>query len=311
MPRGTVLSTDERAKITAYRDSGFSTREISGKMGRSQTVICNFLKLGDSYGKIAKYDRNKKLTPRQKRMIVTEAGRNHLFSSQIVTKLGLPVTGRRVRQILSKNKNLIFKKRSKKPSLTPNHKANRLDFAVEHVHWRNEWDSVLFSDEKKFNLDGPDSFQYYWHNKRFQEEYRLSRVSGGGGVMIWAGFSTGGKTELALVPQKMNSIVYIELLEAMMIEKEEELCGENFIFQQDNASIHSARTAKDFFREQNINVLDWPSRSIDLNPIENIWGILARQVYANGRQFNSVTELKTAIKLAWGAIPTTTLKNLV
>ncbi|KAG3001110.1 hypothetical protein PC128_g16898 [Phytophthora cactorum] len=40
-----------------------------------------------------------------------------------------------------------------------------------------------------------------------------------------------------------------------------------------------------FFEEQEINLLDWPARSLDLNPIENLWALLARKVYPNGRQY--------------------------
>ena len=57
--------------------------------------------------------------------------------------------------------------------------------------------------------------------------------------------------------------------------------------------------------------MKWPAKSPDLNPIENLWGILARHLYKNGRQYNSITELTAAIKESWDSIPDETLKNLV
>ena len=51
------------------------------------------------------------------------------------------------------------------------------------------------------------------------------------------------------------------------------------------------------FAKSKINLLDWPSRSPDLNPIENIWYLLERKIYENG-QFRTKSELKTAIEAA-------------
>lgn len=140
---------------------------------------------------------------------------------------------------------------------------------------------------------------------------KFSRNFGGGGVMIWAGFCAAGKTEIAYVPTKINSQNYIELLEDTMVERTEELCGVNFVFQQDNAAVHSAKIVEEWFSLKNIEVLDWPARSPDLNPIENLWGVLSRLVYTNGRQYNTVGELKEAIKLSWNSISNTTLQNLM
>ncbi|KAI5151655.1 hypothetical protein ENBRE01_2289, partial [Enteropsectra breve] len=46
---------------------------------------------------------------------------------------------------------------------------------------------------------------------------------------------------------------------------------------------------------------EWPARSPDLNPVENFFGLLARKVYEDGRQFESLQALSTAIILAWGS----------
>lgn len=44
-----------------------------------------------------------------------------------------------------------------------------------------------------------------------------------------------------------------------------------------------------------MQVVDVPAFSTELNHFENIWGSLARMVYANGRQFNNVYELEKAV----------------
>ena len=46
------------------------------------------------------------------------------------------------------------------------HVSARLPWAKDHVDFGDKWNSVIFSDEKKFNLDGPDNGKYYWYDTR-------------------------------------------------------------------------------------------------------------------------------------------------
>lgn len=67
------------------------------------------------------------------------------------------------------------------------------------------------------------------------------------------------------------------------------------VFQRDNASIHTAHVSRDWFKSKSTQVTKWPSKSPDLNPIENVWGILSRRDYANRRQFSNVAVIKSAV----------------
>ncbi len=68
----------------------------------------------------------------------------------------------------------------------------------------------------------------------------------------------------------------------------------DFIFQQDMAPALSAKGTKSWFNNHGVTVLDWPANSPDLNPIENIWGIVKRKM--RDTRPNNVDDLKAAIK---------------
>ena len=110
--------------------------------------------------------------------------------------------------------------------------------------WQNEWHTVVFSDEKRFNLDGPDGFQHYFHDIRKEEHFLSRHHSRENGVMVWGAITYYGTCKLQLVSVRMNATNYRALREEAFSDVENIFGSLSWTFQQDNASIHTARVLK-------------------------------------------------------------------
>lgn len=129
--------------------------------------------------------------------------------------------------------------------------------------------------------------------------------------MVWGAFSSYGKLDLAFVSCRMNSGDYQKVLGDTLLPFKRRFRRVSFTFQQDNASIHVSRDTLNWFASNNVSLLEWPARSPDLNPMENLWGIMVRRIYENNRQFQSIEDLKAAILNAWNQIEINTISNLI
>ena len=89
------------------------------------------------------------------------------------------------------------------------------------------------------------------------------------------------------------------------------IAGNRAIFQQENAPIHVSRHSKVFFSDKNVVLMDWPALSPDLNLIEKLRGLVAWQVYGQGKQEDSKVSLTLAIMKSWSEIDDQTVKSLI
>ncbi len=166
-----------------------------------------------------------------------------------------------------------------KPLLNHRQRQRRLTWTKEKKNWTvAQWSKVLFSDESKFCI----SF-------------------GNQGPRVWR---KGGEAHSPSCNLEINvtAAVYQEILEHFMLPSADQLFKDaDFIFQQDLAPAHTAKSTKSWLNDHGVGVLDWPANSPDLNPIENLWGIVKRKM-RNKRPKNA-DELKATVKETWASIP--------
>jgi transposase len=307
-----ALDDYEQGQIDAKIAQGLSLRQIAKDLGRSRTAVAHYIEDPQKYGTRASPGRPKKLTSRDERRLFRAAGAGDLSAAKLREKLGLDVSKGTIINTLNSSSIFTYTKMNKAPRLKAHHITARVAWAERYVGISDEsWARVFFSDEKKWNLDGPDGLKYYWHCLRNDEKVAFSRQNGGGSVMVWGAFYLDGTTRLAFLQGNQKAEDYVYTLSEYLLPVAFGKFGCDAIFQQDNASIHTAGITKAFFEDVALDVMTWPALSPDLNPIENVWGVLSNVVYGFGKQYDTTEELKRAVLDAWTNLDPRYLRDLV
>ena len=207
------MSEVERRKILGIKSCGMSGAAIARSIDRSKTVVNNFLKNPSLYGKCKRPGRPSALSRRQKSAVFRWACGKKISSSKIVTDLSLPCTNRTVCNVLSSNPRSKFVKLQPHPSLKKEHNLTCLEFAKIYVSLGDRWKDIVFSDEKRFNFDGPDGFKNYWHEIKKIKPYFSKRQYGDGAVMVWGAFAANGALPIVVTDTRMNAEKYQEMLD--------------------------------------------------------------------------------------------------
>ena len=319
MPRGKNYSEDLKLRVVAAWESGVRKSNIAKQLRMGRSAVHAIIKRFQQRGTVAvknKSGRPSKVSPRLARTIKRIATENPFLSSnQIKAKIeeleGQTVSSRTIRRKLIESK-LFARRPAKKPLLSKKNVKDRLKFAENHQNWTlAQWKRVCFSDESKFCLFSSDGIQYVRRppNTRLQLKYTRRTVKhGGGSVLVWGCFSGFGMGPLYKIDGIMDRFEYKNILQTQMLPYVEEHMPLLFTFQHDNDPKHASKLVTKFLEEM-VPVMTWPSQSPDLNPIENLWEILERQIRT--KNYSNRQELFEALAEKWQNMELTIIERLL
>lgn len=189
------------------------------------------------------------------------------------------------------------------PLLSDAQKHRRLTWCHQHENFN--WDNVMFSDE--CSIWAYPSQIKCWAKTSQVPLYQRPKHSQK--FHAWGGVSLRGTTPLCVFTGNMTSEMYTNILEGHLLMSAEVLYPDGFIFQQDNDPKHTAKTTKAWFQAQNITVLEWPSYSPDLNPIENVWALMKQNISKRGER--NIEVLKQEAQAYWDTLTHQYIQSLV
>ncbi|GFW65648.1 transposable element Tc1 transposase [Trichonephila clavipes] len=258
-------------------------------------------------------------TPAEDRYIVLSAKRNRRTTAQQVANQFLAASGKQIsRKTVARRLRggLYAQRRVVCVPLTRQHSTARLQWCREHHIWtEQDWACVLFSDESMFSLSSDCRRQLIWREsgtayrpENIQEKDRYLTCS----IMVWAGIIINGRTRLHVVAN--GTITGQRYIDEVLLPHVRLFCGavgDKSVFMDDNATCHRILAVQDCLDREGIQRLVWPARFPDLNPFENVWDALGRQVSGRNYPPTNKNTLIRALTEEWDKLLQQLLDNVV
>ena len=280
-----TLNISIRKLIKSYIDSGLTAPEIYYKLNKtvSRATIYRW------YTKITRGVISAKTPPGRPRTVRTKQfiakikrkvcfNKKRKSANKIAKEEGCSKTT--VRRVIHEDLSLKKYIKTRVPALTTNQIQKRKFFSqwIRKNFNHESCRSIMFSDEKWFDQDG----QYNRQNDCVYAESREAANENYGTrpvhkfpfkVMVWAGITFNGVTEIVILPQKttFNAEFYIENVLPIVKRDGNKLIGPNFTFQQDGARPHTSKATMEAIKSMGLSVIMpdiWPPNSSDLNPLD-------------------------------------------
>lgn len=317
MPRKALGETD-LVNVLVERGQGATIKDLAATYNCNQRTIIRRIATFRQEGRLGS-------KPIKRRLKLAEPAReeiNQLVKSdpfatleEIKTKLNLSVTRETTRRYIKKT-GLLSGISPKKFYVKPIDCEERMRVARLRSGWSVErWSNIVFCDESGLDNSGFHR-RHLWREPgtRYLQENIYKAPNKTLRVNFFSSVSIFGTGELYTY-SKMNSALYCEIIEDMIVTYRDKFGHDNFEIVHDNAAFATSHETTLFMSRKGYTkyLVRIPPYSPDMNIIENLWALLKHQVRKNCFEYGQTSRREEFIELLttkWSEIQSDIIRNL-
>ncbi|GFW01318.1 transposable element Tcb2 transposase [Trichonephila clavipes] len=284
------LDAFTRGRIIGKLEEGRSMTSVAAEFGIAHSIVSRLWRQFQTTGTAIRgfsSGRPRGTTPADDRYIVLQARRNRRQTAGEIARHTTQVTGRPIYRVF----------------LWPEDCT-----VVVCLH------DALYG-ESRFSLSSDSHRILIWRERgsRNHPSNIIERDrSGGRGVLVWGGIMLGSRKDLHIFDAgSVNGTRYCNEILLPYVRLFRGAMGLQFLFMDDNAPCHHTVAAEQLLESEDIERMDWPARSPDLNPIEHVWDFLGRRLAARTLPPVTIRELRLALQDEWAAVPQQLIDTLI
>lgn len=319
MPKTKEFDLGTRQVIIALKAEGFSNTYIGRRIGCHRTTV----------GKLVdKLETEPTLKNRIGR------GRSRILGSRDMTRIKILLKRHRrqgIRKILKlfnvgrdkgislstlrryiKKTLFVYRVLKKANMIRKINRKIRVKWCKNRLNLDNrDWRKWIFSDESMVVV-GLEPKVRIWREKyeKYGPQQCAPKEDRKFSVMVWGGITYSGHRILIRVKGNIDSDKYEDTLRENLPTLIAPYVDGNYVFQQDNARVHTSGQMTTFFHDNAIITTSWPAQSPDLNIIENVWKMVKEDIKHIDKVPRNADELFEMIHDAWLRVPSEKIKEL-